>query len=365
MIRPAWTRITWIVIAALGMHAGLVCRAGAAKYSLILCGGGGTEEYQKKFTAWGERLREILTERLNHPQEHVHLLTESPSVPDATDHVSNKENILRQLAALSGIVSASDELFVFLIGHGSYLREESRFQIPGKDITAKEFKEYLDPITAGRIVLINATSSSAGFINVLSAPGRILCTATKSVDERNATEFMEGFLKGLEEGSADQDRDERISVLEACQQAAALTGAWYKEQGLIATEHALLDDNGDNLGTRLPLSPPTAAGLPEEPGSSPSGRDGEAAARCFLKDYAFPPYVPPDLVERYVGLMNQIEELKSRKGSLETAAYYSQLEILLIQAAQANRAIQSCTPPLAPPEEPPLSPPSSSGRGPG
>ncbi|HOJ59845.1 MAG TPA: hypothetical protein PK878_06130 [bacterium] len=351
MIQPARKRVVLMVIGilVLPVWSRLLNDAEAAKYSLILCGSGGTEEYKQKFAAWGERLRDVLIERLNHPREHVHLLTESPSVPDAPIWVSNKENIQRQLVALSGIVSASDELFVFLIGHGSYLREESRFQIPGKDITAKEFKEYLDPIPAGRIVLINSTSSSAGFINVLSGPGRILCTATKSVDERNATEFMEGFLKGLEEGSADQDRDERISVLEACQQGAALTEAWYKEQDLIATEHALLDDNGDGLGTRLPLtlSDETVSTAVQE--SSSASRDGKVAARCFLQDYVFPPYVPPDLVERYVTLMNQIEELKSRKASLETDDYYSRLEILLIRAAEANRAIRSCT--LPAPEE--------------
>ncbi|MFB3785928.1 MAG: hypothetical protein ACE15F_06115 [bacterium] len=353
MIRPVWKRAILIGITVLPVWSILLNYAEAAKYSLILCGSGGTEVYEQKFSAWGERLRDILIERLNHPREHVHLLTESPSVPDATASVSYKDNILQQLTALSAIVSASDELFVFLIGHGSYLREESRFQIPGKDITAKEFNDQLNKIAAGRIVLINSTSSSAGFINVWSGPGRVLCTATKSVDERNATEFMEGFLKGLEEGGADQDRDERISVLEACQQAAALTGAWYKEQGLIATEHAILDDNGDGLGTRLPLTLSEEAGSTHEQESSTASRDGKAAARCFLKDYVFPPHVPPDLVERYAGLMNQIEELKSRKGSLEADAYYSQLEILLLQAAQANRAIRNCAPPAPPEGTPP------------
>lgn len=353
MMPPAWKRLFLMGIAILLWVTGFPSGAGAVPYSLILCGSGGTEEYQKKFAAWGERLRQALIERMNHPREQVHLLTEAPGVTDASAGVSNKENIVQQLAALSGIVSASDELFVFLIGHGSYLREESRFQIPGKDITAREFNERLNQIPAGRIVLINAASSSAGFINVLSSPGRILCTATKSVDERNATEFMEGFLRGLEEGSADQDRDERISVLEACQQAAALTEAGYKERGLIATEHALLDDNGDGLGTRLPLPVSGEENPPGRPDFSPSSRDGEAAARCFLKDYAFPSYVPVELVDRYMALMDQVEELKRRKGSLDMDDYYSQLEPLLIQAAQARRAIRGCTPPVTSQEETP------------
>jgi hypothetical protein len=127
------------------------------------------------------------------------------------------------------------------------------------------------------------------------------------VDEKNATEFMEHFVQGLEDGSADQNRDERISVLEACGQGAVLTAASYLGQGLIQTEHALLDDNGDSLGTRLPIEPDDPA--KSAPRTPPPPKDGADAGLCFVKDFLFPPSVPKDLIESYRSALNEVEKL--------------------------------------------------------
>lgn len=112
----------------------------------------------------------------------------------------------------------------------------------------------------------------------------MVCAASKSVDEKNATEFMEYFIQAIEDGSADQDRDERISLLEACRQAAALTDAYYMGRGLIATEHALIDDNGDGQGTRLAGDLQSGAAAETPAADTNDRRDGALAEQCFLKE---------------------------------------------------------------------------------
>jgi hypothetical protein len=140
---------------------------------------------------------------------------------------------------------------------------------------------------------------------------------------------MEYFIQALEDGSADQNRDDRISVLEICQQASSLTQAWYTGEGLIATEHALLDDNGDGLGSRLPLTGAADAG------------DGALAGRCYLKDFQFPAGASTELIDAYRTSLREIEVFIAGKPEGGGDAYYTRLEALLVRAARLHREIRA------------------------
>jgi hypothetical protein len=317
--------------------------ARADSFDVIISGKGGEQEYALRFAEWGLRLKKVLVESLGHPAENVILLTDPPGdTPLDRTRPSRLEDIRKAIEASAARVTPRDNLFIYLIGHGSFQAGESKLNIDGPDLSAADLKSFLENIQARRVVVVNAASASAGFVNALSADGRIVCTSTRDVDERNATDFMEYFIAGLEDGSADQDRDERISILEAAQQAAALTAASYTGRGLLLTEHALIDDNGDGLGTRLPLG---AADAPERgragqaAAATNSPLDGAAAASCYLKDFIFPPSVPKELVDAYLAALDEVEQLKRNKSQLEAADYRAQLETLLIKAARLNREI--------------------------
>ncbi|MCX8036392.1 MAG: C13 family peptidase [Candidatus Sumerlaeia bacterium] len=318
--------------------------AQAASRHIIICGSGGDPAYEAKFAAWGRRLATVLVEQMGQSPDSVALLTESGDGATSGAARSDREAVRTALERAAAAVGPEDDLFIYLIGHGSHWRQVSRFHVPGPDLTADDLAAWLAPVRARNLVLINAASCSAGFINKLSAPGRIICTATRSVDERNATEFMEYFLQGLEDDSADQNRDERVSVLEAARQAAALTDAFYVGRGLLATEHALLDDNGDGRGTRLAENAGDEGRLEatdEKTTATADGADGARAARCFLRDFRFPPSVPRELADRYRALLDRIEALKREKGRMESGAYYGALEPLLIEAARVHRDIRA------------------------
>lgn len=314
--------------------------ASASPTDIIICGSGGDDTYRELFLGWGRRLEHVLIERMERSQEDVVLLDLTADEATSGCEASALESIRSIFQDIPSEDNSSGDVYIYLLGHGSYWKGVSRFHIPGPDLTDRQLGQWIDGLENRRVVLINASSSSAGFINSLSRPGRIVCTATKSIEERNAPVFMEYFIQALEDGSADRNRDERISVLEACKQAAALTDAHYLSAGLIATEHALIDDNGDGLGTRL-LGELMANPAPEsEADSANKATDGALAARVYMKDFSFPDSVPRELVERYRTLLGKVEALKSEKSAMAGSKYYTDLEALLLQTARVRREIR-------------------------
>lgn len=315
--------------------------ARAASYHVILCGSGGEPEFSETYRSWGARLKDALVLGFGVPADRVVLLTE-PVTEDAPPlTTTNLQSIRGALEDLSDRVGHADDLFVYLIGHGSYLKNLSKFHIPGEDLTAGEFDTLLKSIPARRLIVMNGTSSSAGFVNVLSGEGRIICAATKSVSEINATEFMGFFIEGLEDGSADRNHDERISFLEACEQASELTASWYVSEGLIATEHAILDDNGDGLGSRLPIEVIAVASDADADVDVDEFLDGSVARECYIKDYSFHPGVPQELIDTYLAALDSVKALRLNKAELAEDAYFARLEEILLTAARANREIRS------------------------
>ena len=323
------TRRIFLPFLLVGMLAGPP--AWGASFGVVVCGSGGETPYRAQFAEWGERLKSVLVEALGYAPGRVWLLTESGKGDGVNGRAAlvDVEDVLEQCARQ---VTEEDDLFVFLVGHGSYRLQVAKLNLPGPDLSASTLDRLLKPIRARQITVVNTASVSAAFVNVLSGSRRIVCTSTRSAEERNTTRFMAFFIQALEEGSADQNRDGRISVLEVCQQAALLTQVWYTGEGLIATEHALLDDNGDGLGTRLPVDGDVREGM---------GQDGDLASACFLKDYVFPEGTPDGLVEAYRTALGAVERLVRQKAETPQTAYARQLEVLLIRAARVHRQIRT------------------------
>ncbi|MBN2326357.1 MAG: hypothetical protein JXR73_04320 [Candidatus Omnitrophica bacterium] len=306
----------------------------AERCAVIICGSGGEDAYQRKFTEWGSRLKTILIDRCQISQDNLFMLYDDS---EASAHsISSLENINAVFSNLHDHLTVDDELFVFLIGHGSHLKDVSKFQIPGLDLTAQHLHELLQSIPSSRQIVINASSSSAGFINALSNSKRIICTATKSVEEKNATEFFEYFLQGLEQKYADSDRDQRITLLEACRYGSIQTESWHQSQGILATEHALIDGNGDRFGERL--SDLNADYSLED---LTENEDLFLSHQIILIDESFPDSAPRHLVQEYLDLLQEIKTLIQEKENFEERNYYQQLEVLFIRAAQVHKKIRS------------------------
>ena len=161
---------------------------------------------------------------------------------------TNDLELLRQ-ALVSEPREGPQPLWIVLIGHGSYDGKEARFNLRGPDLTAGDLAAWLRPFQRPMVIL-NLASCSAPFLNQLSATNRVVITATRSGSEQYFTRFGEHFAKALTDPEADLDKDHQVSVLEAFIIASRRTAEFYKTENRLATEHALLDDNGDGLGTQ-------------------------------------------------------------------------------------------------------------------
>lgn len=299
--------------------------ADPSKFAVIISGIGGEEAYQKQFAKWSSDLRHVLTDRLGFAEDHVTLLCEKPGDGDLK---ATAAEVRKVFTTLKTATQPDHSVFIFFIGHGTFDNKEAKFNLVGPDIAAAEYAQLIRALPARRIVVVNTSSASGEFIKPLSGAGRVVVTATRSGMEQNATRFAEYFIAALTNAEADTDKNGRISVLEAYDYAAKLTAQFYEEQKRLATEHSLLDDNGDGTG-----HPKAEAG------------DGKLAQTTYFDSLpvqqASGDEESKKLMTEREGLEAQVEQLKARKEQMKAEEYEAELEKLLVKLAELNRKIQA------------------------
>lgn len=224
------------------------------------------------------------------------------------------------------------ELWIVLIGHGTFDKRVAKFNLRGPDVSANELAQWLQPIQRPTAI-INCASASGPFIPLLSGPSRIVVTATKAGSEINFTRFGDYLSQAIGNPNADLDKDHQTSLWEAFLTASRKTSEYYDTDGRVATEHALLDDNGDRQGVRAdqfrgltPLSKP-ADGHP---------LDGRKANQWHLVPNLADAKLPFESRKKRDELELAIEDLSDRKGILPAEQYWQELERLLIALAEWN-----------------------------
>jgi hypothetical protein len=302
----------------------------AQTYLVIVSGLAGDAGYADELHEWASGLVDAAQRQLGLPEAHVIYLADAPERdPTRITGRSTKENVEQVVRELAQRAEPDAQVVMVLLGHGSYRNGESRFNLPGPDLTAKDFAELLTRFASQRIAFVNTTSASGEFIPLLSGDRRIIVTATKSGFERNRTMFGKFFAEALVEGGADVDKDERVSLLEAFDYARGSVIRAYEQEKRLLTEHAQLDDNGDGRGTT-------------EPG--PSASDGALAQIAFLSG-AVPTAATgdPRLAALYVekeDIERRLATLRTEKDQMEPTVYEQRLEELLVALAQTSRRIR-------------------------
>lgn len=300
-------------------------------FLVVIVGLAGDPEHGQAFERWGSALA-MASERLGVPAERLVYLVDRAG-GEGADRVtgrSTREEVTRAFERIAREAGPEDVVFVTLIGHGTYDGRTARFNLPGPDLSAAEFGALLRKLPTKQIVFVNTASASAPFIEELSGPGRTVITATRTGSQSFATLFGGFFVDALTTDAADADKNGRVSVLEAFQYARAEVARAYEREGLLATEHALLDDNGDKEGSQDP---------------SPTGRDGRVAAVLSLglaEDAALPadPKVRALYLERR-DLERRVEALRLLRDSMEPARYAKELESLVTAIALKTREIRA------------------------
>jgi hypothetical protein len=141
-----------------------------------------------------------------------------------------------------------------------------------------------------------------------------------------------GYLAGaIADPAADLDKDGQTSLLEAFLIASRRTADFYATEGRLATEHALLDDNGDGLGTPADWFRGVRAVKRAKDGASP---DGLRAHQFQLVRGGADAALSAAARARRDDLELSIARLRDLKGSLEEAEYLRRLEPLLLDLAR-------------------------------
>ncbi len=247
----------------------------------------------------------------------------------------NKDNPERDLTRLLNVLTnevakTNEELWLVFIGHGTFDGRSAKFNLRGPDISADELAAVLKPCKRP-LALIQCASASGPFINAISAPGRVVITATRSGYEVNATRFGGYLAKAVADPAADLDKDGQTSLLEAYLLASRQVEQFYKEAGRLATEHALLDDNGDGLGTPADWFRGVRAVKSAADGKSV---DGVRAHQLNLVRSEGEQELSPEVRARRDELEQKLSLLRSRKADMKEDEYYSQLESILLETAR-------------------------------
>ena len=309
---------------ALPMVAALFAFAGSAfaqsSHLVIIVGLAGDPEHGELFKKWGTTLADTATQKLGVAKDHVTLLT---------DAAATRDGVVKAFGGLAA-AEADDTVVIVLFGHGTYANKTAKFNLTGPDMTPQDFEPLLARLKSKRVVFVNTASASAPFVEALSGPGRVVVAATRTGGEMFATLFGGPFVEAFSNESADSDHDGKISILEAFDYARKTVAASYQREGLLPTEHAILDDNGDKEGSI-------------EPGRE--AKDGESAAVLAigsLRQQALPAdekvralYAERSQIER------RIEALKLLKSGMDPAKYESELEKLATELALKTRQIRA------------------------
>lgn len=325
-----------IALLAVVIHAGAATHAD--RYLLLVSGISGEAYYADRFDRWAGTLRDVAIQHLNiAPDRLIYLAESHESAPGSIAARSSKANVLAAVADVAKRSRPGDMVLVMLIGHGTASGERALFNLPGPDLSAAELAGALDALAGRQVAVVNGAPASAPFINALSATGRIVITATSSAAENQHTRFAGQFSAAFAVDAADADKDKRVSLLEAFRYARREVERSFELDGRLVTEHALLDDNGDGLGS-------------PDPDPRPAG-DGALARRFYLESEFDGAAEDGPGRERLAlqieaqRLVDRVEALKRLKLTLDSAQYEQRLEDLLVELALNRRAYRARTTP--------------------
>jgi hypothetical protein len=324
-----------------------------SQHLILVIGAPGTEEYAKNFRTWAGRWEEAAqragiacTVIGKNSSENADTATpagttEPTAVPSITPAIAPANTpgeadaaMLVKAIEAQGSTKSSEPLWVVYLGHGTFDGRTASWNLRGPDITAEQLA------TAGQklqrpLAMVVCSSCSAPFLNALSAPDRIVVTATKDGNQIQYSRFGDAMSTAISTLEADINRDGQTSLLEAWLFASRRTAEFYKTEGRLATEHSLLDDNGDGKGVRSELY---VGDRVVDNAEDPDVIDGRNAARWHFIRSDEERRLSPDQREKRDALEGQLEDLRKLKSSLPEDEYLTLLENIAVKLSEIYEA---------------------------
>jgi hypothetical protein len=290
----------------------------ASVFYVTVAGLGGEPDYEQRFTATAKDLDKVFKASSG---AHVYTLMGSQAT---------RARLTETIAAVAREAKPEDDFVLTLIGHGSFDGVEYKFNLVGPDVSAAELASLCDRVPARRQLIVNTTSASGGSVAALERSGRGVIAATKTGTEKNATVFARYWVEALQDPTADVDKSESISAMEAFQYADRKTAAFYESQKRLATEHAVFEDTGRGEAVRA---------------GAAQGREGAlmssmAVVRIGASQAAMNDPAKRDLLAKKEELEQKIDALKYQKAAMDPGDYKKQLTDALLQLATVQGELE-------------------------
>lgn len=308
------------IVLALALLLSMAPLAPARSAYLIVVGHPGEEDYKVRFQGWARQIESALAASPEKPM----VKTVGAASGGAT--AAELEAAVNEAARTAG---ADDTFALILIGHGTFDGVDYKFNLKGPDVRSAQLAVMLDRIPSTRQLVVNTTAASGGAMPALVKPHRVVIAATRTGTQKNATVFARYFADAFSDASADTDKNETVTALEAYTYAARRTKEYYDQEKRIVTEQSVLNDIGSGDGVRNPGAD-NGQGLLAA--SFPMLRLGSTADAAANPEKAA-------LLKRKELLEQQIDRLKYQKDSLQPLDYRRQMNALLLTLAQTQAQI--------------------------
>ena len=284
---------------------------------IVVTGAAGTEDYGKGFAraaaAWSKAGKQ----------------GEAKVTVIGQDEVTGRD-LEKFQEALDGLDAGSAEpLWIVLIGHGTFDGRAAKFNMRGEDLSAAALAGMLKEVKRP-VAIVNCATASAPFIKRLSGEDRVVVTATKSGYEDSYARFGTWLAESIASRDADLDQDGGTSLVEAFLAAAKAVEEFYEKEGRVATEEALLDDNGDGFGTPADWFRGVRAVKAAKDGAEV---DGLRAHQWHLVPSEEERHLAPEIRRQRNALEAELFALRQRKGKMPEDVYFRKLEAILRQLA--------------------------------
>lgn len=341
--------LSWLAVAATIAAAQDAEKVPDKQSVIVVVGAEGTPEFGERFRVWAERWKES-ADRAGAEVTMIGLDSLAAET-SATDR-----DQLQAAISQYGSAANAEPLWLILMGHGTWDNKTASFSLRGPDISAAALAELCATVQRP-MNIINCSSCSSPFLNALSGDNRVIVTATKDGNQVQYSRFGDYMSQAVAGLDADIDRDGQTSLLEAWLFAARRTAEFYAGEGRLATEHSLLDDTGDQRGTRSEIFDGFRV---KEGVTSSAPLDGQLAARRHLIRSADERLLTPEQRQVRDDLETRLEELRLRRNELPEAEYLNQLEEILLPLAKLYESLAPAT--KSTPEPEPKAEPSAAGN---
>ena len=316
------------------LNAFVLADENAGRASVIIAvSAGGEEQYADAFAKWASHWQRACDAG---GAKHVtfgigHDMKDAGDAVKGSAERADREQLKAALDAEPK--DGANELWLVLLGHGTADAKDAKFNLRGDDVSGSEIAAWLKPFERP-VIVVCAFSASGAWLKPLAARGRVIVTATKSGSENNYARFGGYLSQAIADPTADIDKDGETSLLEAWLTAARKTAEFYKEEGRLATEHSLLEDNGDGLGTPPDWFSGVRAIKKTKDGAAP---DGLRAAQIHLVHSAAERALSAEQRTQRDVLERELAALRERKATMKEDEYFRELETLLLKIARIYR----------------------------